>query len=304
MHPEWLKVRYQDNPTLRDLKATAKGLELATVCQEAQCPNLFDCWSEGTATFMLMGDTCTRACRFCHVKTGNPQGWLDEEEPEKLARTIVQAGWSYVVLTSVDRDDLPDGGAAHLARCVSTILKACPTVTVEVLAPDFKGDLSALRVLLASGVSVFAHNVETVKRLQGQVRDRRATYEQSLQILEAAKAIDPYGVTKTSLMLGLGETLDEVKATMHDLRQAGVDAITFGQYLQPSPKHLPVSEWIPPDVFEQIKAWALEDYGFAYCASGPLVRSSYKAGEYYLQALASQRLLNKTLEKNRAITIF
>jgi lipoic acid synthetase len=290
MRPSWLNVRLQNTPALKALKDTAKSLELATVCQEANCPNLFDCWSEGTATFMLMGDTCTRGCRFCNVKTGNPNGWLDAEEPEKLARTVAKAGWNYVVLTAVDRDDLPDGGASHMAKCVQAILKAVPELKVEVLAPDFKGDKVALTTLLDSGLHVFAHNVETVERLQASVRDRRATYEQSLNVLAWAKESHPQVVTKTSLMLGLGERFDEIKQCLADLRHRDVDAITFGQYLQPSPKHLKVSEWVEPSVFDELKRLALDDYGFAYCASGPLVRSSYKAGEYYMSALVQERL--------------
>jgi lipoic acid synthetase len=290
MRPSWLNVRLQNTPALEALKDTAKTLELATVCQEANCPNLFDCWSEGTATFMLMGDTCTRGCRFCNVKTGNPNGWLDAEEPEKLARTVAKAGWNYVVLTAVDRDDLPDGGASHMAKCVQAILKAVPELKVEVLAPDFKGDKVALTTLLDSGLHVFAHNVETVERLQASVRDRRATYEQSLNVLGWAKKSHPQVVTKTSLMLGLGERFDEIKQCLADLRHHQVDAITFGQYLQPSPKHLKVSEWVEPAVFEELKRLALDDYGFAYCASGPLVRSSYKAGEYFMSALVQERL--------------
>ena len=290
MFPSWLKVRLQNTPALEALKETAKTLELATVCQEANCPNLFDCWSEGTATFMLMGDTCTRGCRFCNVKTGQPNGWLDEEEPEKLARTIEQAAWQYVVLTAVDRDDLPDGGAFHMAKCVQAILRRVPEANIEVLAPDFQGDKDALKILLDSGLHVFAHNVETIERLQSTVRDRRANYEQSLNVLSGAKETHPHILTKTSLMLGLGETLDEIKSCLTDLRQHGVDAVTFGQYLQPSPKHLKVSEWIQPAVFDELKEMALKDYGFLYCASGPLVRSSYKAGEYYLSALVKARL--------------
>ena len=290
MRPPWLTVRLKNTPALEALKHTAQSLELATVCQEANCPNLFDCWSEGTATFMLMGDTCTRGCRFCDVKTGNPKGWLDAEEPEKLARTVAQAGWNYVVLTAVDRDDLPDGGALHMASCVQAILEAVPDLKVEVLAPDFQGNPQALNTLLNSGLHVFAHNVETVERLQASVRDRRATYAQSLSVLRRVKETHPQVVTKSSLMLGLGERLDEIKTCLADLRQQGVDAITFGQYLQPSPKRLKVHEWIEPAVFEALKRVALEEFGFAYCASGPLVRSSYKAGEYYMAALVNERL--------------
>lgn len=203
---------------------------------------------------------------------------------------MAKAGWNYVVLTAVDRDDLPDGGASHMAKCVQAILNAVPELKVEVLAPDFKGDKVALTTLLDSGLHVFAHNVETVERLQVSVRDRRATYEQSLNVLAWAKKSHPQVVTKTSLMLGLGERFDEIKQCLADLRHHDVDAITFGQYLQPSPKHLKVSEWVEPSVFDELKRLALDDYGFAYCASGPLVRSSYKAGEYYMSALVQERL--------------
>ena len=290
--PDWLKVRFQDNASLNALKANAKTLELATVCQEARCPNLFECWSQGTATFMLMGDTCTRGCRFCHVKSGNPQGWLDEDEPAKLARTIQEAKWHYVVLTTVDRDDLSDGGASHLARCVQAVLEACPEIKIEVLAPDFQGNTEALNTLVQSGLHVLAHNVETVERLQRSVRDRRANYTQSLQVLADAKRLKPQLLTKTSLMLGLGETLEELERTMRDLRDIDVDAITFGQYLQPTPQHLAVTEWVHPDTFKELEIKALHAFGFAYCASGPLVRSSYKAGEYYLNALVNERIAN------------
>ncbi len=290
--PDWLKVRFIENEALNTLKAKAKTLELATVCQEARCPNLFECWSQGTATFMLMGDTCTRGCRFCHVKSGNPQGWLDEDEPEKLAQTIQESNWHYVVLTTVDRDDLADGGASHLARCVEAVLKACPDIKIEVLAPDFQGNRDALETLIQSGLHVFAHNLETVERLQHPVRDRRTNYQQSLNVLQEAKQIQPKILTKTSLMLGLGETLEELDSTMRDLRAIDVDAITFGQYLQPTPQHLAVPEWVHPDTFKQLEEKALHTFGFAYCASGPLVRSSYKAGEYYLNALVNERIAN------------
>lgn len=289
-HPPWLKIKHRDTPKLRALKETAATQALATVCQEAACPNLYECWSEGTATFMLMGDTCTRGCRFCHVSTGNPNGWLDADEPQKLAETIAKAGWKYVALTAVDRDDLPDGGAGHLKQCVQAIFAQCPNVIVEVLAPDFQGVRGDVETLLDSGLHVFAHNLETVERLQASVRDRRATYAQSLDVLRHAKGYAPGVITKTSLMLGLGETEAEVHQAMQHLREAGVDAITFGQYLRPSAKQLEVSEWVTPQQFEAYKHVALETFGFAYCASGPLVRSSYRAGEYYLEAMARQRL--------------
>jgi lipoyl synthase len=291
-HPPWLKIKHRNTPELRALKEVVASQSLATVCQEASCPNLYECWSDGTATFMLMGDTCTRGCRFCHVSTGNPQGWLDNEEPQKLANTIAKSGWKYVVLTAVDRDDLSDGGASHLKRCVEAVLKASPDVVIEVLAPDFAGQHRDVETLVHSGVHVFAHNVETVSRLQATARDRRASYPQSLNVLGHAKQVAPHLITKTSLMLGLGETDPEIRQTLEDLRKVGVDAITFGQYLRPSSKQLEVVEWVHPDQFEAYKKLALEDYGFAYCASGPLVRSSYRAGEYYLEAMARQRINN------------
>jgi len=287
--PDWLKIKHRQSDDIASLRKTAKSLKLATVCQEANCPNLFECWSEGTATFMLMGDTCTRGCRFCNVTTGNPNGWLDADEPQKLADTIAEAGWSYVVLTAVDRDDLPDGGATHMAKCIQAVLQRSPHVNVEVLAPDFAGDFEALRVVLDSGLHVFAHNVETVKRLQRSVRDRRANYQQSLDILKAAKAMRPELLTKTSIMLGLGETEDEILDCFADLRAIDVDAITLGHYLQPSPKHLPVAEWVPEEQFVRLKELADTTYGFKYCASGPLVRSSYRAGEHYLAAMLESR---------------
>jgi lipoyl synthase len=288
-HPSWLKVAYKNTPELQVLKSAAKMQALATVCQEAQCPNLYECWSHGTATFMLMGDTCTRGCRFCHVSTGNPNGWLDEEEPQKLAETIAQAQWKYVVLTAVDRDDLPDGGASHLSCCVKAVLHRCPDIIIEVLAPDFQGNTEHADTLLTSGLHVFAHNIETVERLQTNVRDRRANYKQSLSLLQHAKAHYTHLITKTSLMLGLGETDAEIQATFKDLRQHEVDAVTLGQYLQPSLKQLPVTEWVAPEAFERYKKSALKDHGFLYCASGPLVRSSYRAGEHYLEGIARLR---------------
>jgi lipoyl synthase len=288
--PDWLKVSLRFSSTIDQLKAKAKQLGLATVCQEARCPNLHECWSEGTATFMLMGDVCTRGCRFCNVKTGQPNGWLDPQEPEKLARTITEMGWHYVVLTSVDRDDLADGGASHFAQCVKQAKQKSPHLLVETLIPDFKGCQQALVTLLASNPEVVAHNLETVERLTPMVRDRRAGYAQSLAVLKSVKALATHPVlTKTSVMLGLGETPAEVRQLMADARAVGVDVITFGQYLQPSPKHLPVVEYVEPAVFEQWHQEAVEQFGFLYCASGPLVRSSYRAGEYFLTHYLTQQ---------------
>ena len=262
-------------------------LGLHTVCAEAKCPNISECWSAGTATIMLMGEVCTRACRFCSVNTGNPKGWLDTEEPENTAKAVQLMGLSYVVLTSVNRDDLPDGGAGHYAKTIKEVKRLNPDTGVEALTPDFLGLEAAIDTLLDSGLDVFAQNVETVKRLTHPVRDPRAGYEQTLNVLKyAAQTSDV--ITKTSLMLGLGETDDELLECMDDLRNASVDVLTLGQYLQPTKKHLKVDDFIPPD---QFKAW--EEIGlamgFKYVASGPLVRSSYKAGEFYLQNLLEKK---------------
>lgn len=238
---------------------------------------------------MVMGEVCTRGCRFCAVKTGNPNGWLDEEEPEKLAKTISEAGWRYVVLTSVDRDDLPDGGASHFARCISAIRTQSPDILIEVLIPDFQGEESALETLLASNPDVVAQNIETVERLTHPVRDRRAGYQQTLTLLKRVKDKRPEIFTKSSIMLGLGETDDEIFQTMKDLRTHGVDILTLGQYLQPTVKHLPVHRYVNPPEFDQWQAVAEEDLNFAYCASGPLVRSSYKAGEYFIAKMIQQQ---------------
>jgi len=286
--PDWLKVRAPVGETWRSLKDLLRGKTLHTVCEEARCPNVGECWGGGTATVMIMGDTCTRGCRFCAVTTGNPRGWLDPLEPENTAEALERMGLRYVVLTSVDRDDLPDGGAAHFAATVRAIKRRTPDMVVEVLIPDFRGDVHALRRIVESGADVVAHNVETVERLTPRVRDRRATYEQSLRVLADLKSIDPALFTKSSIMVGLGETADEVDGAMRDLRRVGVDVLTLGQYLRPSQKHLPVVEYVHPDQFE---AWrrAGEAMGFMYVASGPLVRSSYRAGEFFLEGLVRRR---------------
>lgn len=280
--PAWLKVGLPTGTTYHALKERVAQSGIATVCQEAQCPNIGECWGGGTATFMVMGDTCTRGCRFCNVKTGNPKGWLDTQEPENLGLAIDQAGWQYVVLTSVDRDDLPDGGAAHLAECIRQIQQHAPTCKTEVLIPDFGGDTTALQALLAANPLVVAHNMETVERLTPTVRDRRATYAQSLTVLRTIKQLAPTTFTKTSIMLGLGETSQEIHATLADLQQAGVDIITFGQYLQPTPKHLAVDSYVHPEEFAYWQQVATQHYGFLFCASGALVRSSYRAGELFM----------------------
>ena len=291
--PKWLKVRIPQGEAYRQLKATRQTLGLATVCEEARCPNLAECWAGGTATFMILGDTCTRGCRFCAVSTGNPNGWVDTEEPQKLAQAIQKAGWHYVVLTAVDRDDLPDGGAAHMAACITAIRQAVPDMLIEVLISDYQGDAAALQTVMQARPDVLAHNVETVARLTPTVRDRRAGYQQSLTLLQRAKLLaSQLGhtvVTKSSLMLGLGETDAEIQQAMADLRLADVDVLTLGQYLQPTPKHLPVTAFVTPEAFKLWQHVAETTHGFLYCASGPLVRSSYKAGEFYMAQLVKAR---------------
>jgi lipoic acid synthetase len=258
------------------VKEIVREHRLSTVCEEAKCPNIGECWNAGTATIMLMGAVCTRACRFCAVDTGNPRGWLDAEEPENVARSVELMGLKYVVLTSVDRDDLADGGAAHYAAAVRAIKRRNPRTAVEALTPDFAGVMRDVYTVLDSGLEVFAQNVETVERLTRTVRDPRAGYRQTIDVLAGAKAHRPEVLTKTSLMLGLGETDAEILATMSDLRRAQVDILTLGQYLRPTPNHLAVERFVAPDEFERYRLRALER-GFLECVSGPLVRSSYRA---------------------------
>jgi lipoyl synthase len=274
--PPWLRVKAPTGAGFGHVKAIVHEHRLATVCEEAKCPNIAECWNAGTATIMLMGAVCTRACRFCAVDTGNPRGWLDPEEPLNAARTVELMGLKYVVLTSVDRDDLPDGGAGHYAACVRAIKALRPTTAVEALTPDFQGALCDVETVVDSGIEVFAQNIETVRRLTHPVRDPRAGYEQTLRVLGHAKRYRPGVLTKTSLMLGLGEASEEILQTMDDLRHVGVDILTLGQYLQPTRNHLPVERFVPPDEFDRYREWALER-GFVECVSGPLVRSSYRA---------------------------
>jgi lipoic acid synthetase len=274
--PEWLRVRLRGGATFDTVQDIVREHNLATVCEEAKCPNMSECWTSGTATIMLMGDVCTRACRFCAVNTGNPRGWLDLEEPANTARSVALMGLKYVVLTSVNRDDLPDGGAAHYAACVRRVKEENPDTAVEALTPDFLGVLADVETVLDSGIEVFAQNVETVERLTHPVRDPRAGYQQTLDVLAHAKAYRPDVLTKTSLMLGLGETEDEIIACMDDLRRARVDILTFGQYLQPTPNHLPIERYVSPQEFEQYREWGLQK-GFLEVVSGVFVRSSYRA---------------------------
>jgi lipoic acid synthetase len=262
--------------TYEKVKGIVHEHRLATVCEEAKCPNMSECWSAGTATIMLMGDVCTRACRFCAVNTGNPRGWLDPEEPDNTAHSVQLMGLKYVVLTSVNRDDLEDGGAGHYASCVQRVKQLNPETAVEALTPDFLGVLADVETVVDSGIEVFAQNVETVRRLTHPVRDPRATYEQTLVVLAHAKAYRPDVLTKTSLMLGLGETEDEIIEAMDDLRAAKVDILTFGQYLQPTANHYPIDRYVTPEQFEMYRELGLAK-GFLEVVSGVLVRSSYRA---------------------------
>ncbi len=292
--PSWLKVSIPTGSTVQFVASTKTERSLYTVCEEAMCPNRHECWSSGTATFMLMGDTCTRACKFCAVNSGKPNGWLDFDEPRKLAEAINLMKLKYVVLTSVTRDDLPDGGAQHLANCIQAIKDMNPDILVEILIPDFAGNITALRTIVESPVDVIAHNIETVERLQGKVRDPRASYEQSLAVLENVKLMDPNRFTKSSIMVGVGETHEDITEAFKDLREKKCDFLTIGQYLRPSFKHIPVEKYVHPDVFDALKMEAL-DLGFLYVASGPLVRSSYKAGEFFIENIIRKK--NQSAEK-------
>ncbi len=287
--PEWLKIRPPSGSRYTWLKEKSRSLQLATVCEEAQCPNIGECWSGGTATFMVMGEVCTRGCRFCAVSTGNPNGWLDLDEPQNLAETIREAGWDYIVVTSVDRDDLPDGGAHHFARCITESLALNPDLMIEVLIPDFKGNKEHLKAVVDARPHVIAQNVETVERLTRTVRDQRAGYQQTLTCLAHVKEMNPDIFTKSSIMLGLGETDEEIHQCMKDLRTHGVDILTLGQYLRPSPKHIEVAKYVTPEKFQEWQDIAEKELGFLYCASGPLVRSSYRAGEYFIKNRITQQ---------------
>ncbi len=274
--PPWLKVTLAHGERYERLKADVAASGLHTVCQEALCPNVGECWGAGTATIMILGDTCTRACRFCNVKTGSPRGEVDWLEPTRVAEAVRDLGWRYLVLTAVDRDDLADGGAAIFASTVRTIRALSPEAKVECLTGDFAGDLAALDVVLAARPEVLAHNLETVERLQSSVRDKRAGFARSLAVLERAHRSGLVRFTKTSLMLGLGERDDEIEAAMDAARAAGVEIFTMGQYLQPSKHHLPVAEYVTPERFERLRL-AGRAKGFRQVVSSPLSRSSYHA---------------------------
>lgn len=290
--PPWLKTEIPFGKNFSRVKDDVRGLGLATVCEEARCPNIGECWGgergTATATIMLMGDTCTRGCRFCSVATSRAPPPLDPLEPRHTAEAVAKWGLGYIVLTSVDRDDLPDGGSAHIASTVAELKAATPELLVEVLSPDFSGRVEDVVAVASSGLDVFAHNIETVERLTPGVRDPRATYRQTLAVLGEAKAAVPGLVTKTSIMLGLGETEAEVRTTMEELRAVGVDCLTLGQYMQPTKRHLKVKEYVTPT---QFAAWERvgRELGFLYTASGPLVRSSYKAGEFFIKNIVEAR---------------
>ncbi|MEM7433266.1 MAG: lipoyl synthase [Pseudomonadota bacterium] len=274
--PEWLRAKMPAGKGYSSTRRIVKEHRLSTVCEESMCPNIGECWNAGTATIMVLGSVCTRACRFCAVDTGNPKGWLDAEEPANTGRAVKLMGLEYVVITSVDRDDLADGGAAHYAQCVQEIKKRNPNTAVEALTPDFNGVEAHVELVVDSGLDVFAQNVETVKRLTHPVRDPRASYEQTIEVLRHAKAHRPAVLTKTSLMLGLGERDNEILQAMDDLRDANVDILTLGQYLRPTPNHLAVERFVTPAEFDQYRQEGL-DKGFIEVVAGPMVRSSYRA---------------------------
>ena len=287
--PEWLKVRLPHGEGYERVKGIVRETKLATVCEEARCPNIAECWGGGTATVMLMGEVCTRACRFCHVKVGAPPP-LDPHEPENLAKAVKAMDLEYIVVTSVNRDDRPDGGASHFAHAITALRRESPKTIVEVLIPDFKGVEADLTTVAQARPHVVAHNVETVERLTPKVRDRRATYRQSLKVLEYLKGRPEGLYTKTSIMVGLGETDEELLQTCRDARDAGVDVLTLGQYLQPSQYHLRVERFVSPDRFADLKK-AAEEMGFLYVAAGPLVRSSYRAAEFFMKGLRDKKRL-------------
>ena len=283
--PEWIRVKASFDPRYNKIKDLVSDKRLNTVCEESMCPNISECWSSGTATFMLLGSVCTRACKFCSIDTGNPKGWLDKDEPENTADAVKHMQLKYVVLTSVNRDDLEDGGAEHYARTVQAIKEKNPNTAVEALTPDFKGIYSSIQTIVNSGLEVFAQNLETVERLTHHVRDIRAGYQQTLNVLAESKKINSNVLTKTSLILGLGETDEEIEKTMDDLIKHQVDILTLGQYLRPTLNHLPIERWVTPEEFNRYRDIGLSK-GFLEVVSGPMVRSSYRA--------------ERALEKNNA----
>ncbi|MET0591066.1 MAG: lipoyl synthase [Polyangiaceae bacterium] len=303
MKPPWLRVRAPGGDRYHELKKTFRDLKLFTVCEEARCPNVGECWREGTATVMLLGDVCTRGCRFCAVTTGRP-GALDMDEPEHVATAIGTMALQYVVLTMVDRDDIPDGGARQVARTVSRLKELRDDLLVETLVGDFQGEEEPIDIIVDSKPDVFAHNIEVVRRITRKIRDVRCGYDRTLAVLKHAKDRAPDRVTKSSIMVGIGETDDEVMETLHDLRGAGVDIVTIGQYLRPTPKHAEVDRFVPPESFAEFEKHAL-GMGFLYAASGPLVRSSYKAAEVFVRSILRpeggyEGVLEERLERARA----
>jgi lipoic acid synthetase len=287
--PVWLRVRAPSGEKYTKVKQSLRSLDLHTVCEEARCPNISECWGTGTATIMIMGDICSRGCRFCAVNSGRPV-LLDADEPERVAKAIKEWKLSYVVITSVCRDDLKDGGAEHIAKTIKATKDLCPKTIVEPLIPDFRGNEDSIKIVVESKPEVISHNIETVSRLTPKVRDARASYEQSLRVLKKIKDIDSLVYTKSSIMLGLGENEEEIIQTIKDLRSVGVNILTLGQYLQPNPKYLPVVEYITPEKFNWLREMG-ESMGFAYVASGPLVRSSYRAAEFFVEKIASRESL-------------
>lgn len=279
---EKIRLRVSLNDRYQHVFKVSSQLGIATVCEGALCPNIFECWGGGTATFMIMGDICTRGCRFCYVKKGTPQP-LDPEEPAKVAAAVKALGLDYVTITSVDRDDLPDGGASHFAATIRAIRSALPSAVVEVLIPDFRGDLEALRAVVSAGPDVLAHNIETVRRLTPLVRDWRASYEQSLKVLAAAKEMRPQMITKSSILLGMGESEEEIVEAMSDLRSVGVDILVLSQYLRPSPKQIRMAKMYKMEEFKRLEEIGLK-MGFSYVVAHPLARTSYRAKEAFIAA--------------------
>jgi len=282
--PHWLRVRVPGGDAYGQLKNTFRELDLHTVCEQARCPNVGECWTQGTATVMLLGDVCTRGCRFCAVKSGDPRGAVDVREPEHVARAIARLGLQYVVLTMVNRDDLLDGGASHVARTVTRLRELRSDIVIETLLGDFGGHLDYVDTTVDSKPGVWAHNIEVVRRLQNSVRDARCSYELSMRVLEHVKERDPSRITKSSIMVGIGERDEEIFETMQDLRKVGVDIVTLGQYLRPTPKYAPVDRFVTPETFEGY-ANAGREMGFSFVASSPLARSSYKAAEVFVRGI-------------------
>ncbi len=287
--PSWLKIQIPEKTQrILELREILRKHGLVTVCEEAHCPNIPECWNGGTATFMILGDTCTRGCRFCNVEKAKnplpPNFW----EPKMLAVAVAELKLDYIVITSVDRDDLPDQGSEHWAECIRAVKKADSNVLVEVLIPDFRGDVECLKKVVDANPDVIAHNIETVRRLQDKVRDRRAGYDQSLDVLDNVKKMNPEIFTKSSIIVGFGETEEEIIETMKNLKTVDVDFITVGQYLRPSSKHIEVTEYVPPDKFEFYKKKG-EELSFKYVASGPFVRTSYRAGEFFIKSIIQNK---------------